>query len=220
MKKKRFVLLVCAAAFFVSCATGSFDRQDVPASDNMRLAEDIVRELNFARTNPKKYAEQVLIPRLNYFNGNMYTEPGMVPLLTREGITPLKECIDALNAVAAVDILSLEEGLCRSAQWLADDQAHSGQMGHTGSDSSDLAVRISRYGTWAVVCGENCAYGSKTAREIVAQLLIDDGVPGRGHRINILKQEFKKVGIGFSDKENAPYGAVTVMDFAGSYTSR
>ena len=79
----------------------------------------------------------------------------------------LKECIHQLKNAAAVKPLTLETGLCRSAQLLADDQAYTGATEHTGSDDSNLSARISRYGTWGTRCGENCAYGSITAREIV-----------------------------------------------------
>ena len=44
---------------------------------------------------------------------------------------------------AAVKPLTLETGLCRSAQLLADDQAYTGATGHTGSDGSNLSARIS-----------------------------------------------------------------------------
>lgn len=234
MEKKLFVLLMTFVLLLFSCATGSFDKGaesripqsdtskqgDASLSDTRVLAEEIVRELNFVRTNPKRYAAEILEPRLKYFDGNIYAEPGKIRLLTQEGIAPVQECIRVLKTTTAVEPLTLETGLCRSAQWLADDQARTGAMGHTGSDGSNLVTRISRYGTWGIFCGENCAYGSVTAREIVVQLLIDDGVQGRGHRVNILKQEFKKVGIGFNKTGKAAYGAVTVMDFAGSYISQ
>ena len=223
MEKKLFVLLMTFVLLLFSCATGSFDKgaeSRIPQSDTRVLAEEIVRELNFVRTNPKRYAAEVLEPRLKYFDGNMYAEPGKVRLLTQEGIAPVQECIRVLKTTTAVEPLTLEAGLCRSAQWLADDQARTGAMGHTGSDGSNLVTRISRYGTWGILCGENCAYGSVTARDIVVQLLIDDGVQGRGHRVNILKQEFKKVGVGFNKTGKAAYGAVTVMDFTGSYISQ
>ena len=224
MQKKLYrlsVLVILLAVSLFSCATGNnIAVTDTPLSDTRELAEEIVKELNFVRTSPQRYATEILEPRLKYFDGNMYAEPGKVRLLTQEGIAPLQECIRVLQGAAAAEPLTLETGLCRSAQWLADDQARTGALGHTGSDGSDLVTRINRYGMWGVLCGENCAYGSVTARDIIVQLLIDDGAPSRGHRINILKQEFKKVGIGFNKNGNAPYGAVTVMDFAGSYISK
>lgn len=234
MEKKAIILLMALVLSLFSCATGNFDKEtdiripepdaseqhDTPTNGTKKLAEEIIAELNFVRTSPRQYAAEVLEPRLKYFDGNMYAEPGKVRLLTQEGIAPLQECIRVLKNTAAAGTLALETGLCRSAQWLADDQARTGGLGHTGSDGSNLVTRISRYGTWGILCGENCAYGSVTAREIVVQLLIDDGVPSRGHRVNILKPEFKKVGIGFNKTGKAAYGAVTVMDFAGSYISK
>ena len=221
MEKKAIILLMALVLSLFSCATTDhLVAPAAPISETRVLAEEIVEELNFVRINPRQYAAEVLEPRLKYFDGNMYAEPGKVRLLTQEGITPLQECIRVLKDTAVVEPLSLETGLCHSAQWLADDQARTGGLGHTGSDGSNLVTRISRYGTWGILCGENCAYGSVTAREIVVQLLIDDGVPSRGHRINILKPEFKKVGIGFNKTGKAAYGAVTVMDFAGSYISK
>ncbi len=44
------------------------------------------------------------------------------------------------------------------------------------------------------ITGENCDYGSKTALDITLDLLIDAGVPGLGHRENILTRDFNRVG--------------------------
>ena len=123
MEKRLFVLLTAFVLFLFSCTTGNnIMVPDTPLSDTRYLAEEVVKELNFVRTNPKRYAAEVLEPRLRYFDGNIYAEPGKVRLLTQEGIAPLQECIRVLKTTAAVDPLTLETGLCRSAQWLADDQ--------------------------------------------------------------------------------------------------
>ena len=187
---------------------------------NVHIVNEILTELNRVRSNPKKYAEEELKPRLKYFDGKLYKVPGQIPLQTNEGASAVQECIDALINTNPVEALKLENGLCLSAQWLADDQANTGKIGHHGSDGSSPFDRMNRYGKWLITAGENCAYGPKTGREIVAQLLIDDGVADRGHRINILKPEFKKVGIGYNNEANAPYGTVSVMDFAGDYISK
>ena len=172
------------------------------------------------RSNPKKYAEEELKPRLKYFDGKLYKVPGQIPLQTNEGASAVQECIDVLINTNPMETLALENGLCLSAQWLADDQANTGKIGHNGSDGSSPFDRMNRYGKWLIKAGENCAYGTKTGKEIVAQLLIDDGVMNRGHRKNILNPIFKKVGIGYNDEGKAPYGAVSVMDFAGGYVSK
>jgi uncharacterized protein YkwD len=47
----------------------------------------------------------------------------------------------------------------------------------------------------------------------VVRLLIDENVPSRGHRENILNAEFRFVGVGV--RPHATYGTVCVQDFAG-----
>lgn len=50
------------------------------------------------------------------------------------------------------------------------------------------------------------------AQEIVIQLLIDDGVLSRGHRKNILSNEFNFVGVSFG--QHSKHKCICVMDFA------
>ena len=235
MKNKLFAIWVLTVFIFLSsCESLSSPAQaNVASNDNTvhdnaphynatqsPIVKDILAELNRVRCNPKKYAEEEIKPRLKYFDGKLYKDPGQIPILTNEGASAVKECIDVLMKTKPMELLELEKGLCSAAQWLADDQAETGQAGHYGSDGSSPFDRMNRYGKVLITAGENCAYGPKTGKEIVAQLLIDDGVPGRGHRKNILKPEFKKAGIGYNDKDKAPYGAVSVMDFAGDYVSK
>ncbi|HKW09984.1 MAG TPA: CAP domain-containing protein, partial [Gemmatimonadaceae bacterium] len=42
---------------------------------------------------------------------------------------------------------------------------------------------------------ENMTFGPATAHDVVAALLIDDGITDRGHRKNILDPDVKTVGI-------------------------
>jgi len=77
---------------------------------------------------------------------------------------------------------------------------------------------MKRHGKWLRTMGENIAYGPKSGRDIVASLLIDDGVPGRGHRHNIMNEKFGVVGIKI--EKHPKYGFVCVMDFAGDFTDK
>ena len=43
-------------------------------------------------------------------------------------------------------------------------------------------------------CAENLAAGNNAPEEIILQLIIDDGVPSRGHRTNLLTPDFNIVG--------------------------
>ena len=59
------------------------------------------------------------------------------------------------------------------------------------------------------------SYGPATGREIVAGLLIDDGVDDRSHRANLLNPGFHLVGISIQPHE--AYGNVCVVEFAGTF---
>jgi hypothetical protein len=99
---------------------------------------------------------------------------------------------------------------------------------------------MSRYGTWLTRCSEIIWYGriksddddnddkdkdkdggnsihrnrtvSETAQEIIDDLIIDDGVPDRGHRKAIFDSVLKKGGVGVSYHE--VYGHVVVVNMA------
>lgn len=62
------------------------------------------------------------------------------------------------------------------------DMGFAGKTGHVGTDGSNVFFRIKRYGKWKGGCGENLAYGPKTGKGVLLNLLIDDGVPDRSHR--------------------------------------
>ena len=70
--------------------------------------------------------------------------------------------------------------------------------GNIGSDGSNMSQRLERYGDWSGKIGENIEFGGKKAQEVVASLLIDDGVMSRGHRKNIMSEDFIKIGVGCS----------------------
>jgi uncharacterized protein YkwD len=80
-----------------------------------------------------------------------------------------------------------------------------------------MTTRIDKFGTWASTIGENIAYGTTGGKDIVLQLIIDDGVASRGHRTNIFKPEFLIVGSWTST--HGTYGTETVMDYAGGMTT-
>jgi len=80
-----------------------------------------------------------------------------------------------------------------------------------------MKSRIELFGTWKSTIGENIAYGTTGGMDIVLQLIIDDGVPGRGHRTNIFKPEFKVLGSWTSGHKT--YSTETVIDYAGGMTT-
>jgi uncharacterized protein YkwD len=178
--------------------------------------KDVVLHLNMARTNPTRYAAEFIEPRRQFYRGTLYREPGkpsnFAGYRTNEGIRAVDECVEVMNATAPLAPLQPGESLSRAAADHARDQSSSGAIGHTGSDGSSLRDRVKRYDDSLRGIGENIAYGDHDAREIVVQLLVDDGVPSRGHRENILRPEFRRVGLAIDSHPR--YGEVCVMDFS------
>lgn len=80
-----------------------------------------------------------------------------------------------------------------------------------------MTTRIDKYGQFIGTIGENIAYGTSGGRAIVLQLIIDDGVPSRGHRTNIFEAAFKYLGAFTAD--HTVYRTETVIDYAGGLTS-
>ena len=111
--------------------------------------------------------------------------------------------------------LTMDYVLCKAASAHMKDQSKSGQIGHQGRDGSYSKDRIKKAGFDGGITGENISYGATTAIDIVANLMIDDGVPDRGHRDNLLDTDFEKIGVAYAKGPKVPHGAICVIDFGG-----
>ena len=184
------------------------------------IEKDVILEMNKVRTNPKKYAELYIQPRLKYYSGKNYSVPGQITIVTQEGVAAVNACITALSKASNVGILAPERGLSFAAKDHVTDQSKTGQTGHNGSDRSTPDTRMKRHGvfsgTWTL--GENIAYGQATGREIVCGLLIDDGVPNRGHRTNIMNKAFTQTGVAYGT--HTQYRTSCTITYANGYNSK
>ena len=77
------------------------------------------------------------------------------------------------------------------------DQGPLSEPGHKSSDGKGLTerYRIGHLLEVGWIIGESIAYGVDTPKEVLYSMLIDDGVPRRGHRKNLLQGNFSKIGI-------------------------
>jgi uncharacterized protein YkwD len=180
------------------------------------LEKQVILELNKVRSDPPRYARAFLFPQRQYYVGQKLVYPGEVPILTKEGVKAFDEGYQALLKAGSASLLTPKEGLARAARDHALDQGKSGQTGHTGRDHSDVSARANRYGKWGGKIGENIQYGHAPAARIVSSLLIDDGVPSRGHRRIILEPLFRHTGVAFGPHPKFRYMCVLV--FAAEYS--
>lgn len=182
------------------------------------LQKEVIFELNKVRSNPKRFAGEYLEELRTAYEGKLYTYPGQETVKSKEGIAPLNECIRVLMKTSPMPVLQPSKGLAEAAADLVADQQRHGGIGHIAHDGSTPQTRIEKYGDWNVCSAEDITYGSFEARQIVVALLIDDGVPNRAHRKNILNPCFRFVGV--ADGRHPDYLSLCVIDYAGDYKTK
>lgn len=175
----------------------------------------VVQEMSEARTRPRAYAKHLRELR-PHFEGTLWNRPGRVPLRTEEGVAALDEAIAFLESVRPVGPLRFNEGLARAARLHAQDLGPRGALEHVGADGSRLSDRLNRLGRWHGLIAENISTGEAEARQVVIQLLVDDGMAGRGHRKNLFNPDLHQAGAGSAPHRD--YRVVTVIDYADGFT--
>lgn len=167
----------------------------LPVANYAALENGVIDELNLARSNPQAYAA-ALERDLQFYQGTLFRRPGdEAALQTREGAAAVREAIRVLRGTRPLSAFHTVEGMTLAARDHVKDQAPRGLMNHRGTDGSMAWDRVSRYGDWKAKISENMTFGPATPHEVVSALLIDDGIPDRGHRKNILDPEVSVVGI-------------------------
>jgi uncharacterized protein YkwD len=183
------------------------------------LERSVIQELNRARTNPARFAAE-LEARIPSYRGYIYRKPGEeVGVRTVEGADAVREAVRALRTIRPVPPVRMSRGMSAGAADHVRDQGPRGGLGHDGRDGSTPASRISRYGRWFGIVSENIQYGrATTGQDVIADLLVDDGVPDRGHRRNALDPNVRVAGV--SCGRHATYEQMCVIVHAGDYAER
>jgi hypothetical protein len=182
-----------------------------------QLEIDVVSELNHARTDPAGFAEY-LVEFRKFFVGNYIQIPGKDLIITKEGASAVNEAIEFLRTAKPVPPLAISRGISLAAKSHVTDQGSEGLISHRGTDGSSPPDRMNRFGKLEGAWGECIDFGSNTARRIVMQLIIDDGVKDRGHRKTIFNPQFNIIGTAFGP--HSGFGSMCVIDFAAGFTEK
>ncbi|MDZ7319753.1 MAG: CAP domain-containing protein, partial [candidate division KSB1 bacterium] len=181
------------------------------------LEQEVVQELNLARKNPRKYAAY-LEKMKPYYDGKLFKRPGRAIVQTQEGRKAVDEAIHFLRSAKPLAPFRVSPGMSQAARDHVRNQGLQGAIGHKGSDGSEPSDRVNRYGKWIRTVGENIAYGSEDARDIVIGLIVDDGVSDRGHRKNIFNPSFQVIGVACG--AHKVYQTMCVITFAGGFSEK
>lgn len=187
------------------------------AASRETMGRQILAETNLARTQPAQYAAY-LREMKSRFVGKAYRLPNSTTMvMTSEGVPAVDEAIAFLAKQKPLHPLAWSPGLAEAAEELIREQGRTGQTGHDGGKSGGMRERVERHGSWSGRIGENIGYGPNTARLMVMELIIDDGVPDRGHRKNIFSHHFKTAGAACG--AHPVYRNMCVMEFATIFNS-
>jgi uncharacterized protein YkwD len=217
MKLKFRISFILCFLFFITINGFPYSSGVDKADYLSPLEREIIREINLARIAPKDYA-LFLEQFKKYYHEKLIKLPNETPIITKEGVGALIEATRFLRSTKPVPLLHLSKGMSWGAKDHVKDLSLSGASQHRGSDKSQPLDRVNRYGTWQKVIGENISFGHDRARNIVMSLIIDDGVPHRGHRKNIFNSDFRVIGVACGEHPN--YKTVCVITLAGGYIEK
>lgn len=168
-------------------------------------------ELNKFRRNP-----QSLIPHLQdlltKFKENELYRENELPIQTKEGESAVLEAIRDLENAQPLPEFFVDENLSNAARVHCIDIGFRGTISHDGSDGSNISDRIEKFCEWEGQCAENIDIGSKQGINCLLSFIIDDGVPGRGHRKNLLNTSYGVCGIAMGPHKE--YQIVLVVKLA------
>jgi uncharacterized protein YkwD len=211
---------------------GQFSRSTVtrpgPAPRSARpttLEEQVLEQVNWARMHPDEvadYLDDEIEPlfssshKLAFHNSPTIRAPlpeeHGVYVNSVEGVPLIKETVKWLHKQRALPPVMWDDTLGRAA---ADMVRFQGPRGETGHDRHGVDwMRIASHENARLFCcGEVIMYGASTPRSIVVDLIVDDGVPSRGHRAIIFdsKYAFNAVGIAVGPHES--FRSMCVIDW-------
>ena len=183
---------ICSNANAQAFTTAQLDSANTAKSITQLSSEEknVIKLINLARMYPKQFAKNYVAKydekKTGYAYGASYAKDKTSLIATLNEIKPLQPL--TFN----VEMYDLAKCWCLEA-------GKSGSVGHT---RKTCAFGYS---------GECCSYGFSAALDIVMQLLVDNNVPGYGHRKIILTPYYSKIGI--KNGSHKTYTYHSVIDF-------
>jgi uncharacterized protein YkwD len=195
----------------VLTAAASLTAIAAPARAAEGLDARVLAEVNAAREHPQAYARK--LERTAGRGGEVgYSEIG------NEDVDALAEAIDFRRRQRPLPPLRPHEGLTAAARAHAYTQGRTFEVGHVSPSGATLSQRLQSHGVWAGLAAEDISYGYRDPAEVVRQLIVDSGVPGRGHRDNIFGAHYQAAGVACAPHRE--WGSMCVIDFAGAFVKR
>jgi len=193
------------------------DPKNLPGADVSEVDKQIFAMHNNLRENPKSLVHD-LQEMMNSFDGLLLKREGKVTLRTKEGEHAVKEAIEYLNKLSPIPPLKWVEHISKACADHVNDIGSKGLIQHDSSDGkTGVKERLRKFGNVVSCYGENLSFHCDDAKEVMMQLIVDDGVPNRGHRENIFNVEFHCMGSYSGDHKD--FNSMSVIDYAGAFVA-
>lgn len=178
----RMVAVICVLASVAAYAAPS------------RFEAGVLAELNRFRDDPDAYRDILRSYRPRFEGKLLIAEEGSeIDIMTSEGVAAVDEAIRDLRGEKPLPRLAWSEILARAAADHVAIQSRSGAVGHYTNGRGPGERMLARGGGRYV--SEVITYGHHSPDGVIHQLLIDDGVPGRGHRLSLLAADRRYAGV-------------------------
>ena len=171
-------------------------------------------ELNRLRAEPAAYVASLRAHRGTFDSARqfLYVDPTDATVnVTREGIAAVDEAIADLAARKPLPLLASDPVLAQAAHDFVAEQGPIGAIGHRTASGLGPGDRARRRGG-DIYVAETISYGPATAANVIRQLIVDDNVPGRGHRRILLSPDYRFVGIACGP--HARFRTMCVLDLS------
>ncbi|MBI2968530.1 MAG: hypothetical protein HYY40_12070 [Bacteroidetes bacterium] len=161
--------------------------------------KQVIFYTNLARMNGPLFAETYL---QKYLDSAGMEENSWVQSLRKD-----------LRKLSPLSPMKPEKELFNEAYKHARGMGEAGRTGHSSPSGESFGRRMKKLQGEYDMVAENCQYGNDDPLSIVIDLLIDEGVSGNGHRMNMLDPNMQYIGV--SIQPHKKYGYNCVMDFGG-----
>jgi hypothetical protein len=198
--------LILFALLIIQISSSDFTKQEVKAcktAENIQylnqVEKDVLYYINLVRINPQKFSNEILKPYIS-------KSPEHSKRYSKSLIRDLKRSNKKRTLQPTKDLFYF-------AKHHAKSTGLRGETGHRSTKGKSFKKRSQSLINKYELIGENIHYGSNNALEIVIDLLVDDGVKGVGHRVNILTNSYVYCSVSIQKHKNYTYNCV--IDFAG-----
>lgn len=172
----------------------------------MSFAEELVKQINELRTNPKGYAKRVN-KYVSYFKDKTLQIPGSdAGIQTEEGAAAYIEAFEFLSKQKGIDPLEPSKGLQRICE---DYMVEAQKVDPDQIDNINLEKIMEKYGSFSGDLNRAFDFGGEDPEQVLVNLIVCDGDPDRGNRESLLSPDLKKIGV--ANAKNDTYRFCTLI---------